>query len=237
MAKKGRAAGKSSRWRDLQLAALVAVGPPVAYAVLWLLVRTLRIEIEGLDAVRERWRRGERVVLTFWHGRQLAVAMAVPRVEARPCILVSRHRDGEIATRLLRYWGVATVRGSTSSGAVAGLRGVIKAFRDGYDIAFAPDGPRGPSGDVKLGVLHVAKTSGAELVPVGAAGDRVWRLRSWDRMIIPKPFSRLLLLAGAPISTAPDVDAERIDELRQSLRGTLDNLTETAETRMRRSSP
>ncbi len=232
MARPGKSSRNASRWREAQMTALTVVGPPLLYAVLWLLVRTLRVEIEGLDRVRERWRRGERVVLAFWHGRLLALATAASRIEVRPCILVSQHRDGEIATRILRRWGVETVRGSTSRGAIAGLRGLLRAHRDGYDLALGPDGPRGPCCEAKAGVVQIASATGADLFPVGAAGDRVWRLRSWDRMIIPKPFSRLLLIVGEPLSVAPDADERAVEAARAQIQTTLNELTAAAERRM-----
>ncbi len=232
MAKRGGGAQSRSGWREARTAVLTAVAPALMYVAFSLLLSTLRIEVEGLDEIRERWRRGERVVLTFWHGRQLAMAMAVRTLEARPCILVSRHRDGEIATRLLRYLGVATARGSTTRGAVTGFRGLLRAYSDGYDLAVVPDGPRGPCYQAKRGVAHLSKATGAIIVPASAAGNRVWRLRSWDRMIIPKPFSRVLVLAGEPVSIDPEADAEAIEEKRVYLEAVLNELTEAAEKRM-----
>ncbi len=232
MAKRSDGSGLRAAWREARATVLTAVAPAVIYVAFSLLVATLRIEIEGLDEVRERWRRGERVVLTFWHGRQLGMAMAVRMIEARPCLLVSRHRDGEIAARLLSYLGVATVRGSTTRGAVTGFRSLLRAYRDGYDLSVIPDGPRGPCYEAKPGVAHLSRVTGAVMVPASAAGDRVWRLRSWDRMIIPKPFSRVLVLVGAPVSIDPEADTEAVEEKRAYLQSVLNDLTETAEKRM-----
>lgn len=233
MAKPDGDAGKRKRWREARLAVLAAVAPPLLYAVLWLLSRTLRVDVEGLEGVRERWSRGARVVMTFWHGRQLLVAIAFPEIpQARPCIMVSHHRDGEIATEMLRRWGVATVRGSTTRGAVSGLRALLKAHRDGHDITMAPDGPRGPRCVVKPGIVHVAKSMSGELFPVGAAGSRVWRLRNWDRMIIPKPFSRLLLLVGDPVPVPREASAEDVADACVAVERALNELSDEAERRM-----
>jgi lysophospholipid acyltransferase (LPLAT)-like uncharacterized protein len=227
-------AHKRNRWREARLALLEALAPPLLYAVLWLLSRTLRLDVEGLGGVRERWSRGERVVMTFWHGRQLLVAIAFPRIpEARPCVMVSQHRDGEIATEMLRRWGVATVRGSTTRGAVSGLRGLLRAHRDGHDITMAPDGPRGPRCKVKPGIVHVAKAMSGELFPVGAAGSRVWRLRNWDRMIIPKPFSRLLVIVGNPVAVPRGAGAEDVADACLAVQVALNELSDEAERRVR----
>jgi len=218
-------------WRGPLLRLATVVAPPVILAVLWLLTRTLRVEIDGIAPVEERWRRGERVILTFWHGRLLGMAIAARITGARVCILVSRHRDGEIAARVLRHWGVETVRGSTTRGAVAGFRRLVLAHRGGFDVGVVPDGPRGPRHVAQPGVVFLAKATGAAVVPVSYAADRVWRLNSWDRMVIPKPFARVLINAGEPLTLQRDADDATVEALRARIEAVLNELTERAECR------
>ncbi len=232
MTEKGESRAGARPWRDRFLAALAVVAPPVLFVVLSVLARTLRIEIEGLDLVDERWRRGERVILAFWHGRLIAMAIAVRRTAARVCILVSRHRDGEIATQVMRRWGVETVRGSATRGGAIGFRGLVRAYERGLDLAVVPDGPRGPRCVAKPGVAYLARTTGAVVIPVGAAASRAWQLGSWDRMIVPKPFARLLLIAGSPLSLAPDADDAAIEAHRLAVAAAIDELTAAAESRV-----
>jgi hypothetical protein len=213
---------------------VTAVAPPVLLAVLWVLVRTLRVEFEGIEPVEERWRRGERVLLTFWHGRLLGMAIGARITDARVCILVSRHRDGEIADRVLRHWGVETVRGSTTRGAVAGFRRLVLAHRRGFDLGVVPDGPRGPCCVAQSGVVYLAKATGAVIVPVSFAADRAWRLRSWDRMVIPKPFARVRIEVGEPTVVPRDADDAAVEALRERIEAVLNELTERAETRVQR---
>lgn len=218
-----------SFWRAPLLAIVPVVAPPVVYAVLWLLARTLRVDIVGLDAVEEYWRRDERVILTFWHGRVLGMAIAARITAARACILVSRHRDGEMAARVLRLWGVETVRGSTTRGAVAGFRRLVTAHRRGFDLAVVPDGPRGPCCNAQKGVAYLARATGAPIVPVSYAADRAWRLRSWDRMVVPKPFARVTIVAGAAFAVPADADEVRIEAARARVEAELNALTVEAE--------
>lgn len=223
---------RSSAWRQWTSKALTAVAPPVLFVVLWILARTLRVDIEGLELAEERWRRGERVILTFWHGRLLAMAIAVRLTAARVCILVSRHRDGELATRVLRRWGVETVRGSASRGAVTGFLGLVRAYRQGRDLAVVPDGPRGPRCVAKPGVAVLARATGAAVIPIGAAASRAWQLGSWDRMIVPKPFSRVVLVAGRPLALDAAADDATIEAARAGIQSALDELTAEAERRV-----
>ena len=103
---------------------------------------TLRLDVvDGADLLA-RWARGERVIVAFWHDRLLVMPIFARRVPM--CVMVSQHRDGEIATRALGWWGVRVVRGSATRGAIAGFLGLVGAYREGYSLAVLPDGPRGP---------------------------------------------------------------------------------------------
>jgi lysophospholipid acyltransferase (LPLAT)-like uncharacterized protein len=102
----------------------------------------------------------------------------------------------------------------------------------GSDLAVVPDGPRGPRCVAKPGVAYLARTTGAEVIPIGAAASRAWQLGSWDRMIVPKPFARLLLIAGPPVAVAADADEAAIDAARAGIEASLDQLTAEAERRV-----
>lgn len=142
------------------------------------------------------------LVWVFWHGTQMAV-LAGPR--RRPtAVLVSLSRDGELQTGVMRRHGMVVVRGSSSRRAAGGLRGLLRELARGHDAAFAVDGPRGPLHRVKPGALACARRAGARIVPIGVAASRAWVLsRTWDRFVLPMPFSRVAIVLGAPLS--PDV--------------------------------
>jgi len=174
-----------------------------AFVGVW--VRTLRVRVEihpGSKAVAERR------VLAFFHGQQMALLGA--RRFGRTAVLVSHSSDGEIQTRVMTWLGLSVVRGSSSRGGAAGLRGIVRSLTSGDDAAFAVDGPRGPFGIPKTGALVAARAARAALLPVASACRAAWVLgRAWDRFEIPLPFSRVTVVVGAPVPV-PDADPDTL---------------------------
>ena len=183
--------------------------------VLGLLARawlaTLRVHVvthPALEGVRDRpW------VLAFWHGTQwplLAWRRRRPTV-----VLVSLSRDGAIQARALAVQGLRVVRGSSSRGGARGLAQVVRAMkRDALDAAFAVDGPRGPMGVVKGGLLVAARATGAVVVPLTGQMRRGLVLsRSWDRFAVAWPFTRVVVVLGEPIDPREHPDARDAVEL------------------------
>lgn len=213
--------------RALARKALVAVAPMVLSAALRVLAWTVRVRLVNVDEVFGRWARGERVILAFWHNR--VVMMPLQCRGRKVCIMNSQHRDGEIATRALAHWGIRSVRGSATRGGVGGFLRLVDAYRDGFDLAVVPDGPRGPRCRVKPGVLYLAKATGARIVPVSYAAGWKRRLRSWDRLVVPLPFSRVVYVAGDPLTVPRDAGEPEIEHLRVELEGRLNRATADAE--------
>jgi lysophospholipid acyltransferase (LPLAT)-like uncharacterized protein len=113
-------------------------------------------------------------------------------------ILISEHGDGEIIARVAEALGYRSVRGSSSRGAERALLGMIREVKEGSEVAITPDGPRGPAQHFAPGAAIIAQRSGAPLLPLTAFADRAWRLKSWDRFLIPKPFARVVVTYGEP---------------------------------------
>lgn len=113
--------------------------------------------------------------------------------------LISEHGDGEIAARAAESMGYRTIRGSSRRGAERALLSLAREVENGAHVAVTPDGPRGPAQSFAPGALIAAQRSGAPIVLLRAVADRAWRLRSWDRFIIPKPFARLTIYVGEPL--------------------------------------
>lgn len=201
-------------------------GPALLSAALRALAVTFRIRLFGAEELFARWRRGEKVIVAFWHNR--LVMMPVVGRGQKICIMNSGHRDGRIASRAIERWGIRTVSGSATRGGVKGFLSLVRVFREGYSLAVVPDGPRGPSQQAKPGIVHLAKATGADIFPVSYAADRAWRLRSWDRLIIPKPFAHVAVAVGEPIHVARDSDEHRLDSLRKELEDRLNGLGEKA---------
>jgi len=162
------------------------VGVLGAALVSWLF-RTTNVKRTGTEHFDRFRARGEPVIFVFWHG-QLLPLVHIHRGEGI-VVLVSEHTDGEYITQIIERKGFGTVRGSSTRGATAGLRSLVREARAGRDLALTPDGPQGPSGEFKPGALHVAQLTGLPVVPLVVGASRGWRLKSWDGFLVPKPFS------------------------------------------------
>lgn len=138
------------------------------------------------------------VVLAFWHGRQMALLGAWRRPGT--LVMVSRSKDGTLASGALGALGFRVVRGSSSRGGAASLKRIARIVRrERADAAFAVDGPRGPVFRAKPGAALAARLGNALLLPVGSAVSRATRLRSWDDFLIPWPFARVTIVVGEPL--------------------------------------
>jgi lysophospholipid acyltransferase (LPLAT)-like uncharacterized protein len=202
----------------------------LALGALWLLGKTTRKRYVGAEELLAHWRRGEQVILTFWHGRILLMPFPYRTYRGqKACIMNSIHRDGEIITRVIKRFGVRAVRGSSTRGWMGGLKGMLEAYRQGCDLIVVPDGPRGPRQRVKPGVLQLARVTGAPIFPVtyGAA----WKItvRSWDRLLIPLPLSRVTYVLGRPLRVPADASPALMEAKRQELEDALLMLTAQAD--------
>lgn len=199
----------------------------LAVTALWCLQITIRRRFVETEELFARWRRGERVILTFWHSRIVLMRFAYRGRGA--CIMNSRHRDGEIVTRALRRFGIRAVRGSSSRGWVGGLKGMVAAYRRGADLIVVPDGPRGPRERAKSGALQLARQTGAPVYPTAYSAAWHRRLGSWDRLMIPFPFSRVVYVAGPPIFVPKDATPEQMEQKRALLEARLRETTARAD--------
>ncbi|MEO7455317.1 MAG: lysophospholipid acyltransferase family protein [Gemmatimonadaceae bacterium] len=170
---------------------------------------------EGLHAARAR---GDRVIFALWHGELLPLLWQ--QRGDKVAIVISDHRDGEIIAKIAESLGYATVRGSSSKGGSRALIGFMRAIDEGYDGAITPDGPRGPARVFAPGAAVAAQRTGAYIVPIRAVAARSWRLKSWDRFLIPKPFTRVDVHYGEPtrvIAASPREAAEQAPALQALL--------------------
>jgi lysophospholipid acyltransferase (LPLAT)-like uncharacterized protein len=135
-------------------------------------------------------------VYSLWHGDMLPL-LYQHRGEG-VAVLISEHRDGELIAGIAQRLGFRSVRGSTSRGASRALVGLVRTLGAGHDVAVTPDGPRGPARSFAPGALIAAHRSNAPIMACGVAVRRAWRLRSWDRFCIPKPFARVTLAYAGP---------------------------------------
>jgi lysophospholipid acyltransferase (LPLAT)-like uncharacterized protein len=182
----------------------------VVTALLRLLAATWRVRIEGaaeplpvsIGAVwHENWLPG------VWCFRDRGIAACV-----------SRSRDGDRLDRVLRRLGYAdSVRGSTSSGGTAALRGMVRTLARGGSVVLLTDGPRGPARRSQVGAVALARLSGVPITPVAFAVRPRLRARSWDRSVLPLPFARIVCRLGAPIAVPRNADPDQEERIRSEL--------------------
>lgn len=202
----------------------------VGAAFLRILFATVRVRVEGGEALRALRERGQPFILVLWHGHILPL-IHVHRGEG-VTILVSEHADGEYIARVLHHMGLRTVRGSSTRGGTKGLRDLLRAARAGGCLAVTPDGPRGPRHVFKAGALVPARIHGLPVIPIGMAASRARVLGSWDGFTIPSPFSTVQVAYGIPITVDRDADDAVLAEHARSLGAEMQRLTAWCEARV-----
>lgn len=178
----------------------------------WLLsslARTWRVREVNAGVWRAMHAAQEPCIIAFWHGEILGSAWFFRRQGMTT--MVSEHRDGEIIARLVARWGIDSIRGSSSRGAGRVLLRMVRLVEAGSGFAITPDGPRGPAGVPQAGVLMASQRTGAPIIPVRIHASRAWRMRSWDRFMVPKPFATLTVTFGEPW-IAPGTDEGALAE-------------------------
>ncbi len=141
-------------------------------------------------------------------------------------IMVSRSWDGEIIDRCIRRWGFDTTRGSSSKGGKDALTAMIERIRENnYCSGLAVDAPRGPAGKVKMGIITLGRETGQPIVPLVSWATRKLQFRSWDRMILPLPFSTIVLAFGRPIEIPTGLAPEGYEALRLELENEMKRIT------------
>ncbi|NPB03667.1 MAG: lysophospholipid acyltransferase family protein [Thermotogae bacterium] len=167
-------------------------------------------------------------VAVFWHGRMLILPVVFKDVADRVSVLISNHRDGELAAKVIRELGFKVVRGSTGrgKGGSSAFLKMLSLLEKGESVAITPDGPRGPREVMKEGAIKLSRKSGAPLLPITFGCSRGYKLSSWDRFLIPAPFSKCRVIVGRPIYPQ---DFESDEEMKSYAEKSLKELTLRAE--------
>ena len=185
-----------SSWRRVAWLARLGTGFARALGSTW------RIRVTNAEGLRRQREAGKPVIFVLWHGQMLPL-LYQHRGEG-VAVLISEHGDGELIARIAMRLGFETVRGSTSRSAARALLGLGSILNDGHDLAITPDGPRGPNRSFAPGPLIVAQRTGAPIVAAVVTASSAWRLKSWDRFMIPRPFARVTFAYIDPVYSAAD---------------------------------
>jgi lysophospholipid acyltransferase (LPLAT)-like uncharacterized protein len=197
------------------------------YLLIRILGPTLRFTvIREPDCLTDGWGASSGI-WCFWHR---CVIPAGYRFRGRQiAVMISRSFDGEYIARILGKLGFRAVRGSSSRGAVGALMGMRRELEMRHPAVFTIDGPRGPRYVAKPGPVTLAKKTGQPINCFYIAIQRAWVLNSWDRMIIPKPFSRACAYFSSPMPVPAEASDDQMNTLHQQMQATLDRCKANAE--------
>ena len=198
----------------------------LGYWLIRLIGPTLRVSISYEDGAQETLEQRP-LIASFWHSCMIPATYICRDLGVR--VMSSNSYDGEYMGRIIRKFGFVAVKGSSSRNAVRALLGLRRALGDGWTVAFTLDGPRGPRHKVKPGPVALARSSGVPLTMFHAAVDKAWVLNSWDRMMIPRPFSRVLLRFGKLIPVPTDAGDDDVERYTAELQAALDRVCEFSE--------
>jgi lysophospholipid acyltransferase (LPLAT)-like uncharacterized protein len=188
---------------------------------------TVKIETEGAQHYKAIEKAGKLPIICFWHNR-IFLGTYFHR-DRRIVVITSQSFDGEYIARFIQRFGFGAIRGSSTRGGVGALVEMIRLMKNGLATAFSIDGPKGPRYVAKSGACLLAKKTGNPILPFLVEAEKYWTIKSWDKLQIPKPFTRARFFYAAPIYIARDANDEEIERKRGELQNKLDELVELGE--------
>lgn len=208
--------GWSARW-------LIALG----FRLLQLLGLTLRYEIEDRAGIVKR-PVSENYIGALWHNRLLIFPLVLRRFfPNRPgAALISASRDGDLLADAVERFGFDVVRGSSSRLGATGIRQLTDVLQSHRDVVITPDGPLGPVYEPGPGIVFLAQKSGAAILPMNMEYSNCWRVRSWDRFIVPRPFAKVRVIIGQPHHVRATGTDEEFETERRRLQEAMMSLVE-----------
>ncbi len=184
--------------------------------------RSCRVTIHNQEHCFHAEEKDKTAIATFWHYSIIYVLYHMRHYSGTA--MVSASRDGEYIARLAEQFGFDTVRGSRNNKSVEGLKAMLRAVRNGSNAAIVADGSQGPPRIVQAGCILLASRTGAPVLPLIYAASSYFTIHSWDRTIIPKPFSRIDFYYGEPLFVPAKLQPEEIEEYRLRLEQRLNTL-------------
>lgn len=190
------------------------------YVLISVIGKTLKFETEGWENFEAIEKAGKIPIYTFWHNRIFAGTYFFR--DRGIVVITSQSFDGEYIARFIQRFGYGAIRGSSTRGGVKALVEMIRLMREGLPMAFTVDGPKGPRYVAKSGACLLAKKTGNPLMPFSVECKKFWTIKSWDKLQIPKPFSRVRVIIAAPIYVSKTADEKEIEKNREELQFKLD---------------
>jgi len=190
------------------------------YLLIKLIGKTIRYETEGWENFERIEHDGKIPIYCFWHNRIFAGTYFFRNRGI--VVITSQSFDGEYIARFIQRFGYGAARGSSTRGGVGALARMIRLMKKGLPTGFTVDGPKGPKYVAKTGAVLLAKKTGNPLMPFVVETEKFWTIKSWDRLHIPKPFTRARVFIAEPIYVAPDAPDAEIENKRLELQMKLD---------------
>lgn len=208
--------GWRARW-------LIALG----FRLLQIWAHTLRYKIKDHAGVIGK-PVNENFIGALWHNRLLIFPFVLRRYfsNRHGAALISASRDGDLLADAIKRFGYDVVRGSSSRLGATAILQLSDALASGRDVVITPDGPRGPAYELGPGIIFLAQKSGAAVVPVNMEYSSCWRLKSWDRFILPRPFAKVHVIIGSPHQVELSETPEQFEAERQRLQQAMMALVE-----------
>ncbi len=211
---------------------IASLGPSLAYWTIRILSATMRFSEVNSEIPRSFMEKGVLAIGAFWHGRLLMMPCLEKLYKdhrRKMSFLVSSHRDGQIIGKAVERFGHRAILGSSTRRGFSAFQQMIKAQKDGYDVIVVPDGPKGPRQEVQIGIMQLAKLTGSPIVPVSFSASRRRIFNTWDRFLLPYPFSKGVFIWGEPVYVDADGDRDHLEEKRLLLEERLNQLNEWAD--------
>ncbi|HKG21092.1 MAG TPA: lysophospholipid acyltransferase family protein [Blastocatellia bacterium] len=214
----------SYKWSDRFL---IYAADVIFYLLIRLICSTLRWEARGREHLEAIHASGHRAIYTFWHS---CIFSATWTWRKRGIVVMSSNsRDAEYIGRFIKRLGYGTARGSATRGGGRALAEMSECLGHAIDVAFTIDGPRGPAYVAKAGAVTLARHSGQAILPFHVASSSYWTLPSWDRLQIPRPFTRAVTMIGEPIYVSREDSPGEVSAKQELLQATLDRLRREGE--------
>ena len=207
---------------------------PVVKAILYLFWWTCRVErIIGDENAQQLIDKGDPIIPCYWHQMHIMGTWFMRKLQKRGLkigFLVSPSVDGEVPARLVESWGAVAIRGSSNRTGAKAMRDMYNTIvKDRVSPVTTSDGPTGPIHEFKQGAVMLAQLTGAPMLPIAYAASRYWQLKSWDKFIIPKPFSRIVFVVGKPHYIEKNIKADQLEQERLSMQNEMMEIINTAQ--------
>ena len=210
-----------------------AIIHPIIKVIISLFWWTCRVEkIIGDEYAQKLIAKGEPIIPCYWHQMLIFGSWYMRKLQKRGLkigFLISPSVDGEVPARIVQSWGAVAIRGSSNRTGARALKDMYNTIaKDKISPVTTSDGPTGPVHKFKQGAVLLAQLTQSPMLPIAYTASRCWELKTWDKFIIPKPFSRIIIAVGEPHNISKKLNAEQMEDERVKMEVDMINLIETA---------